>query len=376
MKEKKILHIITGLHNGGAEKNLVNLILNENKKYKSFVISLSADSYYDKILKSKLIKVYNINIKNFFLFPFYLNNLVKIILQISPDIIHSWMYHSNFVTIFIKLFFKNTKIIWNLRQSNLKLFKSKILTILISFLCIPFSYIVPNKIICCSDRVLQFHKSIFYSQKKMTIIYNGIDLNKFYFSDFYKTKLQKKLKISKQTIVIGFINRYDNQKNFELFFKFLELLIPNNKNKIIVLMFGQNIENSNIELLNKIRKYNLSDKILLLGSRKNINYYYSLIDYSVSTSDYGEGFSNTLIESIATNTIPIYSNQGDNKKILLNVIDVVNNLKAENYLNLFNKIYYLPEDQKLKIHKLLYKTSKKFTIDIMVNNYFKLYDTI
>ena len=119
---------------------------------------------------------------------------------------------------------------------------------------------------------------------------------------------------------------------------------------------------------------NLSKFIRVLGARKNIHYYYSILDYSVSTSSYGEGFSNTLIETMASNTIPLYSNEGDNKYVLQNIIDVISKQKPEEYVNLFKKINNLDKQKIIEIVKLLKVKSYQYSVKIMRNKYLELYE--
>ena len=139
-------------------------------------------------------------------------------------------------------------------------------------------------------------------------------------------------------------------------------------------MFGENVDMKNSKLLSEISKYNLDKYVRVLGARKNIHYYYSILDYSVSTSSYGEGFSNTLIETMASNTIPLYSNQGDNKYVLKNIIDVISKQKPEEYVNLFNRINDLDKQKIKKILKLLKVKSYQYSVDNMRNKYLELYE--
>lgn len=375
MSNKKILHIITGLRNGGAEKNLYNLVKKEKFIHECYVFSLSKESFYETLLKKKKIKVYNFNLKNLLLLPFNLIKLIKLINYIKPDIIQFWMYDSIFISILLKFFLIKKTIIWNLRQSNLNFFKSKKKTLLIKFILIPFSYLIPNKIICCSRKVFSHHAEFFFCKTKLLEIPNGIELEKYFYNKKYDSKLSKKLNLNKNVKVIGFINRYDNQKNFKLFLEFINLLIYQNKNfNIRVLMFGENVDMKNSKLLSEISKYNLDKYVRVLGARKNIHYYYSILDYSVSTSSYGEGFSNTLIETMASNTIPLYSNQGDNKYVLKNIIDVISKQKPEEYVNLFNRINDLDKQKIKKILKLLKVKSYQYSVNNMRNKYLELYE--
>ena len=102
-----------------------------------------------------------------------ITKLRKYIKKINPDIIQSWMYHSNFLTMFIPKKYHN-KIFWNIRHSELNLKISKKMTILLSIICGLFSRFVPKKIIYCSEKSIKFHENNqFYSKKKTRLIDNG-----------------------------------------------------------------------------------------------------------------------------------------------------------------------------------------------------------
>jgi len=145
----KIVHIINSLKKGGAEGNLYRLCKIQKKKYKNkidiIIITLIDSGYYEYELKKKGIKILSlrINEKNkIFDFIKKITKLRKYIKKINPDIIQSWMYHSNFLTMFIPKKYHN-KIFWNIRHSELNLKISKKMTILLSIICGLFSRFVP-----------------------------------------------------------------------------------------------------------------------------------------------------------------------------------------------------------------------------------------
>lgn len=73
----KILHIITGLNDGGAENTLFK-ICKYDKFNKHIVISLTKSAKYSKLLKKINIKVYCLNFKFYSIFKFfYLVRLIK-----------------------------------------------------------------------------------------------------------------------------------------------------------------------------------------------------------------------------------------------------------------------------------------------------------
>ena len=132
----KIIHIINSLRKGGAEGNLYRLCEFQKKKYKNkiniIIITLIKNGFYENKLKKKGIKVYSLDLdrKNkFFYYIKKISKLRKLINNQCPDIIQSWMYHSNFITLFIPKKFYG-KLFWNIRHSELDVKFSKKTTIL------------------------------------------------------------------------------------------------------------------------------------------------------------------------------------------------------------------------------------------------------
>ena len=139
-------------------------------------MTLINTGYYKDEFKKIGIKVYSLDIYKDISFSLFIKKIFKLrkfIIEQNPDIIQSWMYHSNFITLFIpKKFYK--KLFWNIRHSELNFKISNKKTILISLICGFFSKIVPKKIIYCSEKSIFFHENHhFYSKKKTVLIHNG-----------------------------------------------------------------------------------------------------------------------------------------------------------------------------------------------------------
>ena len=188
----KILHIITDLaQNAGAEKRLLEIAKRKNNENKHLIISLRAA---DRSIKINGTRIIGLNIKGIFSFFLSFQKLKKIIDDFKPSIIQTWMYHSNFYSIFLKLFIDN-KIIISWLFTNSSLAPSRIRTKIIAYFLIPFSYFIPKKIIVNGKKNLTFHKNIGFSNKFININ-NGFDPNEYKFAQRYKKINKKKLKIS------------------------------------------------------------------------------------------------------------------------------------------------------------------------------------
>ena len=105
--KKKILHIIVGLGNGGAENTLLKLTKSLKKKFNSTVLVLSNKTTLEKKFRNEKIKLIKINIKNKLSLIVNLYKIYSVIKKNNPDLIQTWMYHSDLVgTIIGKIILK------------------------------------------------------------------------------------------------------------------------------------------------------------------------------------------------------------------------------------------------------------------------------
>ena len=127
----KIVHIINSLKKGGAEGNLYRLCKLNKIEYKTkidiTIITLIDNGYYEAELKKLGIKIFSLKLEKNNKFLDFIKKILKLrkfIKKQNPDIIQSWMYHSNFITLFFpKRFYEN--LFWNIRHSELNLHISK-----------------------------------------------------------------------------------------------------------------------------------------------------------------------------------------------------------------------------------------------------------
>ena len=376
----KIVHIINSLKKGGAEGNLYRLCKFQKKKYKNkiniIIITLIDNGYYEYELKKKGIKILSLRINEenkIFDFIKKITKLRKYIKKINPDIIQSWMYHSNFLSIFIPKKYYN-RIFWNIRHSELNLRISKKMTILLSIICGLFSRFVPKKIIYCSEKSIKFHENNqYYCKKKTRLIDNGYSDKTYYPSNNLRLNFRKKNKIKKTDIILGYAGRYAKQKNIESLLNAFSKIVKNYEN-VHLYMVGKEINLQNKELINIISGLNIKDKIVLLNEQKNLLEFYNGIDLLVLTS-HSESFPNVIAEAMLCSTPVLASNAGCSKKIIDKYGFVLN---KNDYLSItkgLKRSINILENKKRK-WKFLKKNvrsqiKKKFSIEKMANSYSK-----
>ena len=374
----KIVHIINSLKKGGAEGNLYRLCKFHKKKYKDkvkiIIITLINNGFYESELKKIGISIYSLNFNE--------NNksldIIKKILKFrkliknqSPDIIQSWMYHANFLTLFIQKKFYD-KLFWNIRHSELNFKISKKLTIFLSIICGIFSKLIPKKIIYCSERSINFHENEhFYDKNKSILIYNGCNEKNYYPSKYLRSSFKKKNKIKKTDIILGYAGRYAKQKNIpSLLYAFSK--IKKNYDNIYLYMVGKNINFKNKELVKHIKNLKIKNRLFLLNEQKSLLKFYNGIDLLILPS-LSESFPNVIPESMLCSTPVLSTNAGCSKTIIGKYGFIIAKNSKQTISSKLDKVikYYV---YKKKEWALLKKNSriqikKNFSISNMANKY-------
>src|SRR5699024_5400559 len=263
----KITHIITGLNMGGAETMLYKLLkYGDKKKYKFQVIYMMDEGIYGDKIKELGIEVISLNMKQG---RPSLKGFIKARKAIkNTDIIQTWMYHADLFGYLLYKTSKVKKLIWGIRQSSLNPKLLSRSTQLIIKLNSKLSKKV-DTIVSCSIKAKKNHLIFGYSEKNMIVIPNGFEMELYKLDDEDKLRVGNIVNKSTSIPYILHVGRWDIFKDHNNFLTALKH-IKENKKKFHAVMVGENIDTNNIELMNLIEKYNLTNNVSLLGRRRDI----------------------------------------------------------------------------------------------------------
>lgn len=306
---KKIVHIITGLSNGGAEGVLYRLCKYDTS-VEHVVVSMMDKAKYGSLLESEGVKVFCLNLPagKVTLPAFF--RLYKLLREQQPNIVQTWMYHADFIGGVAARLAGIENIFWNIRHTTLERGKSKISTILIAKLCAYLSNLVPKRIVCCAQEALQIHAELGYKKSKMTVIGNGYDLSIFNPSNELNFDFRSEHQVSSNQILIGMVGRFDLQKDHFGLLNALSVVkkeIPDFQFALV----GRELNHSNLALNEEIKKMDLESNLLLLDQRTDISSVMNGLDLHVLSSSFGEAFPNVLAEAMACGTPCVTTDVGD-----------------------------------------------------------------
>ena len=370
----KILHIISGLKNGGAENTLYK-ICKYDLANKHTIISLGGiqDKYF-KILKDLNIELYTIKLKFFsFLFDFFL--IINLIKKKNPHIIQTWLPHADLLGGIAARLAGNKNIVWNFRYSkiintNLKFY------FLTKMLC-KFSFIIPKSIICNSKNSIKDHIQLGFNKKKFYFIPNGFDTSHLKADKKKKLLFRKKNKIHNFIPIIGHVGRYSKMKDHDNLLNSLKIL-KLKKLKFICVLVGPNIDKKNKSLIQKVKENKLEKYVRLLGETNDISLVMNGIDICLLTSKDSEGFPNVLAEAMSCKTPCISTNIGDASYILGKTGWIVQKQNPQKIANAIEEAIIEIKTQSFKKRANLSREriKKKFNINKMISSYVKLWNKV
>lgn len=360
-KKKNIVHIITELALGGAQKSTLSLIkcLSDKDCYSLFLISSipknKAKSFLSDFMQIKQLKIFLFSCLqrkiNLPLDLFFILSLVVKLRKIKPYIVHT---HSSKAGILGRIAAKlagTKKIIHTVHGFSFHNYQNifiKIFYIFIERICAKIS----TKIIFISlDDFKKAEKYKIGNAAKNVLIRDFIDLQ-----DFISLKEIPSKPTNNKPFTIGTLSCLKKQKGLEYLLDAVKQLKDKHLN-INLVICGDGKEKN--KLLKTIKKLLLTENVKLLGWQKDIPTIIKTFDVFVLSSLW-EGLPISIAESIASG-IPVVAPKTNGIPELVKDGETGLLFEVKNSKDLADKIYTIINDEKLS--KLLAKKAYNFLME-------------
>lgn len=297
----RVAHIIGKWLGGGVEAVVMNYYRHIDRKKIQFDFLCDEDSTnipYEEIeqLGGRVILIppYQKVFK-------YQKELIRIFKENNYKIVHS---HINTLSVFPLRAAKKAGVKVRIAHSHSTTNKKEWKKNLLKQVLRPFSKVYATDYMCCSElagRWLFGDKA--YDSKKVYLLNNAIDLDKFKYNESLRKKKRKELGISDDTLVIGHIGRFIAQKNHTFLIDIFNEVHKQKENSILLLAGqGPLME----EMKEKVKILGIEDSVKFLGQRNDINELYQAFDVFCLPSLY-EGLPVVGVEAQATGLLCIFS---------------------------------------------------------------------
>jgi len=314
----KILHLIESLACGGAERMLIGHLsyLNRDKFYNVVSYLYDEEYFLPEILKMG-IKAYPIHLKNIYQ-PFRaMKSLISIIKKEKIDIVHTHLFGASIYGRIAGKLANARGILTTIHNPDYELqfvFRNRLFFERRRLLDRFTGNFLNNTFIAVSKAVKEtVEKSLGF--KNIVVIYNSIDVEELKpLNEEERIYVKSNLGIKKNSAVIVIVGRLEEQKGHIFLLEALSQVELKNKDLTLFVLGQGPLEGS----LKKIVKYfNIQDKVIFLGNRKDIRQIVGCADMFVLPSIF-EGFGIVLLEGMALKIPCIASDVGGVSEIITN----------------------------------------------------------
>ena len=139
---------------------------------------------------------------------------------------------------------------------------------------------------------------------KFKVVHNAVDLEKFKFNNEIREKIRKELNVDSDTLLIGHVGRFTQQKNHDFLIDIFNEIHKINQNTKLLLI-GTGIKENDIK--EKVKNLNLQNSVIFEGFKTNVAEYMFAMDIFLFPSKF-EGLGLVLIEAQATG-LPCYTSK-------------------------------------------------------------------
>ena len=309
-----MLHIISSLGRGGAERCVVELLrLGDRSQFSPSVVCIgSRDAYSDQIERLG-VPLHHLDIKTRGVIC-ALKELHSLRKALLPSIVSTWLYHADLVGTLLWLASRRSfRLVWNVRRTiiddEIEPLHRRVVRRLLSLL----SW-APTLIIANSMRGVRSHTDFGYSPSEWCVIPNGVDTHIFQASMTLRETFRRVWKIQEDEILLLCVGRLSQVKGQDRALEAYRTLRRLGR-KVRLLFVGRGISSWNVDHFPGIAPPVESEGVILIDEVSDLVGMYSAADILVLPSR-AEGHPQVVTEALACELPVVSFDVGDVRSIL------------------------------------------------------------
>ena len=317
MKRLRVLHIIPTMNSGGGAEAVLERLIGANRANVHAVVTLLETGPLGERLVADGTSVETLGLRGPADLPRALWRLRTLLRAARPDVVQTWMYHADLLGGVLARLCGIRCVVWGLHHTTFERGGSSRSSRLGARLCALLSGQVPRRVVSCSEAGIAPHVALGYRADRLVVVHNGYDDRVFSPALPGVNRMREERGIAAEVRLIGMAARWDPQKDHGTLLRALRELARRacsngtTAHDWHCLLFGTRIDADNAALCALIESCGLSDRVTLLGSRRDVVDVMRSLDVAVLSSRFGEAFPNVLNESMLVGVPCVTTAVGD-----------------------------------------------------------------
>jgi glycosyltransferase involved in cell wall biosynthesis len=293
-----ILHVITGLGLGGAERLLLNIASESVAAGEEIlVVTLLAGGDFLPSFEAAGIEVRDLGMRRRRPSLSGLLRFVSILRARKPTIVQAWLYHANLLALAGVLFAglrRQTTLLWGVFCTELPVPHYHWTLTPVRWLNARLSWLTDG-VIYNGWRSQDYHRAIGFREPRSLLLPNSVNIERFKPSLEVRREVRREMNIPEKAVVVIAVARVDAMKDWQNLMTAVRPL-----RNVVTLAVGRGTE-----------ALPAQERFLGIGSRDDVHRLLAAADIYVLSSAFGEGQSVALTEAMACGLPVVATDVGD-----------------------------------------------------------------
>lgn len=305
----EVMHVISGLHHGGAETVLLRLLAASGEGTRHTVISMGNEGVMGPRFREAGIELHALDMQGPLSSLRGLWRLYRLLRARRPDVVQTWMYHADLLAGLVTRLAGIRALSWGIRNSGVGLSLGSRSARMAAWLCARLSGCLPGVIVACAHKAVRVHARWGYKADRMLVIPNGYDLDEWHPDPVRGQAVRAGLDVPEGAFLLACVARWNPQKDHQTLFAALAQCVRAHPGLRCALI-GLGMSRDNARLVEMARHYGLLDNLLFLGRRDDVPALMQAVEIHVLSS-VAEGFPNVVCEAMAAGAASVVTDVGD-----------------------------------------------------------------
>lgn len=311
-----LLHLITGLETGGAERMALHLAARLDRTvFCPVVVSLTGPGTMGPLIEAAGVPVRTLGLRRGIPDPRGLIRLVRILREFRPAVLHTSLYHADLLGLMMRRVGQVPHLIWALHCSE-SIGTGAVRSVLARCSA------SPDVVVTVSQVGRTVHEAAGYHPRRWVHIANGVDTTVLRPDAEARRRGRALLGIEDGAFAVLLPARYHPMKDHANFLAAAAIAARECPQAVFVLA-GAGTATGNPVLDRIVAERGLGGRVLRLGERGDLESLYPAFDLVTLSSAFGEGLPLVLAEAMACGIPCVATDSGDSAAIVADTGKIV-----------------------------------------------------